>query len=614
MYHPDADPRDADHQDRGRTLAAVLLAGAAGVAGCDACGGGGPTVPFTLEGSASPSAGPAPAVAAPSASVDGEPAGDPSRLTVAGRAVPAAEGERFVQVLRGDADGDDVEDAFAWVDASSGGQLVFLAGKDRGEARAVLHGDKAQAGCRTEPRLQRLGRETVVLTLRTPCEGDAGARESLRWVVVRLPPPGDGAPEARLVVDRRDPPAGERLDIDVTVADKDGDGREDVVLHAILAGAPPPFASDVRAAADVVFLDRPAGYTLEPSEPEASLSSAAADLVRRAKLPADAEAAAAAAVPIVRLGAALCGDLGAPLVTTTAGAIRCGELRAIVDAFAAQAAAGLARRDLPRAFAAAEALRALGERASAQRKTIDGALDREAPIAPARVVSRAALAVEVTPGASSPPLAWDAEGQLLVVRGTEVSRIGPDGALENATAAPWPRAIAWSSGGQTATLTAVVRRCGPAALVATVDRGSSRIDLPLPDLTSLIPRGLAEEPCTAGRVDVGVLSLGADRTVVAVGPMIVALVGGGDGLRAERAAPPAPTDAPAPPGGARAADGKAMALLVGGDALMMGGKGPRRLRAPEIASASACAPLAGGNRLACVGARGVAVLEAETRP
>jgi hypothetical protein len=88
-------------------------------------------------------------------------------------------------------------------------------------------------------------------------------------------------------------------------------------------------------------------------------------------------------------------------------------------------------------------------------------------------------------------------------------------------------------------------------------------------------------------------------------------------MLAERAALPAAADAPAPPGGARASDGKTVALLVGGDALILGGDGgqkARRLRAPEIASASACAPVPGGQRLACIGARGVVVLEAERRP
>ena len=136
--------------------------------------------------------------------------------------------------------------------------------------------------------------------------------------------------------------------------------------------------------------------------------------MKRAKTPADAEAAAAAAVPLVRLGTVLCGDLGAPLVTTTAGAIRCGEMRAVGDAFAAMAWSALTRHDVPRAVAAVEAVRALGDRGAAQLKTLEPALAREAPVVEARAVARHPLAARPSSAPSSPPFAWEAEGTLLV--------------------------------------------------------------------------------------------------------------------------------------------------------------------------------------------------------
>lgn len=591
----------------GARVAVVALVGAAG---CDGCNDG-PTVPFAIDGSSS--APGAAASAAPDGGAAPAPRGaegvapaDPSKLAVSGRAVAASEGHRFTQVLSGEADGDAIDDAFAWEAASGGGRLVFVSG-EAGDPHEV-HVEKPRTGCRTEARLARLGAETVLLELDVPCDGDAGTRSSRRSVVVRLRPRGDGAPEARLVIDVGEPPAGERLDVDVTAADRDADGREDLVLRAVLDGAPAGFAPDVRASADVVYLDRPAGYTLQPSEPEASLGRAAADLAKRARTPADAERAAASAVPLVRLATALCGDLGGPLVTTTAGAIRCGEMRAIADAFAAVAWGALTRRDLPRAIAAAEAIRALGERGAGALKALEPALAREAPVVEARVVGRLALDPRPSTAPASPPFTWEGEGTLLALHGEDVVRVRPDGTSEPAEAAAWPRALRWSSGGEPAQLASAVRRCGPAALVATVERGSTRLDVALPDLVALVPRGLLAEPCTAGRVDVGVLSLGADRAVVAIGPLITALVADGPGLRAELAALPAAGDAPAPPGGARAADGRTVALLGAGDALVVGAR-TRRWRAPEIASASACAPQPGGERLACASARGIAILE-----
>lgn len=588
-------------------LAGALLAAGPGCDGCD----GGPAVPFTIDGSATapPPASVAPGVgAAPAASVgEGAAPADPGKLAVAGRTIAATAGHRFTQVLSGDADGDGTDDAFAWEASAGGGRLVFVSGQ-AGDPHEV-HLEKPRAGCRVEARLARIGRETALLELDVPCDGDAGVRQSRRSVVVRLPPPGDGAPEARLVIDVGEPQPGERLELTVAAADRDADGREDVVLRATLTGAPPGFARDVSAAGDVVYLDRPAGYTLQPSEPEASLSRAAADLLKRARTPADAEAAAAAAVPLVRLGTALCGDLGAPLVTTTAGAIRCGEMRAIADAFAAMAWGALTRRDVPRAVAAVEAVRSLGDRGAASLKALEPALAREAPIVDARAVARLALASRPSPSPSSPPLAWEGEGTLLALDGDQVVRLRPDGTSEPAEAAAWPRALRWSSSGEPAQIVSAVRRCGPAALVATVERGSARIDVALPDLLALVPRGVLAEPCTAGRVDVAALSLGADRAVIAVGPLVTALVADGPGVRGELTTLPAPGDAPAPPGGARAADGRAVALLGAGDALVIGGR-TRRWRAPEIASASACAPSPGGERIACAGARGIAILEA----
>lgn len=623
-------------------LAATLVF-LAGISGCDGCTDT-PSVPFAMGGSAAPSAPPS-AVPPPSGSfqADATEPSDPGKIALGGRPIAAPEGRTFAAVLLGDGDADGTEDAFAWAkDEGGGGELLFYAGKERGESKVVLHVEKSRLGCTTTAHLRRLGRETVTIDVKTACSGDAaashpcpsaprgasaaerdagagprdgrrsdcGGKDTSRIVVVHLPEGrAHGAlPEARLVVDQRTSPSGERLDVSLTAEDRDGDGREDLVFRAKLEGAPAPMPHDGSAEAILVAIDRPAGYTLDPSEPEATLERASAELVRRAAIVAEAPALPAAVASLIRLQTSLCGDLGAALVSTTAGAIRCGDGRATVDALVAEAIAAITTKDLPHAFATAEIIAALGDRKSAHVKKLLRDLEKLAPTTGVRVLGR--VPIERTPSATSstPPFAFDADGHLVVIRGSDVVRVGADGVAVPTDAVTWPRGISWSSHGEAASLSAVVRRCGPAALIATVEREGTRTDVVLPALGPLVAPGLWVEPCTAGRVDVGVLSLGADRALFARGASLFVLRADGDAIVAAGAQPPLASEAPAPPGGARSADGTTSVYLTGRDAIVIGPTGARRWRAPEIASASACTPRSSGDQLACVGAQAVVLL------
>lgn len=595
-----------------RWVAAVAVLGSAG-AGCDGCRDT-PAVPFAIDGSGAPSASSAPAP--PSSSGFQQEATeppDPGKLVLDGRNIDAPEGRTFAAVLLGDGDADGIEDAFAWSkDGGGGGELLFYAGKERGESKVVLHTEKSRAGCTTSARLRRAGRETIALDVTSPCTGDAGAKETAKIVVVHLPEgSAHGAlPETRLVVERKASPPGERLELVLTTEDRDGDGREDLVVKATLAGAPAPMLADGKAEATFVAIDRPAGYTLDPSEPEAGLERAAADLVKRAGTAADAAGVPAAAASLVRLQAALCGELGAALVSTTAGAVRCGDGRATIDALVADALSAVTTKDVPRAFAIAEVIGALGDRKSPHAKKLARDLDKLAPTTGVRVLARVPTEGTPSPLANTPPFTFDDDGKLVVLRGTEVVRVGAEGAVEPTDSIPWPRTISWSSHGAPASLASLTRRCGPTSLVAVVERGGARMEVALPDAMSVVAPALGAEPCTAGAVDFGVLSLGADRALFARGSAVFALRADGDAIAAAPAPPPAASAPPAPPGGARSADGNVAVYLVGRDALVIGPAGAKRWRAPEIASASACSPRATADQLACAGARAVVLLEA----
>jgi hypothetical protein len=218
--------------------------------GCDGCRDT-PSVPFAIDGSGS-----APASAAPSARPVGSfqeeasaPA-DPSKLELGGRAIDAPEGRTFGAVLIADGDGDGVDDAFAWAkEPGGGGELLFIAGKDHGETKATLHAEKARSSCTLAPRLRRLGRVTLAVDVDSTCTGDAGVKDAAKIVVVHLPEGGaHGAlPEARLVVERKASPVGERLELAVAAEDRDHDGTEDLVVRAKLQGAPQPLPGGGKA-------------------------------------------------------------------------------------------------------------------------------------------------------------------------------------------------------------------------------------------------------------------------------------------------------------------------------------------------------------------------------
>jgi hypothetical protein len=121
--------------------------------------------------------------------------------------------------------------------------------------------------------------------------------------------------------------------VSVDTRDRDADGRDDIAAKLTLTGTMRPFSGAVGAfptvppvSASVAFLDRPAGLSRDPSEPEASLSSFVVEkgLLASAKKKDTADRVAAAVHQIRRFRALVCEESGRAAVTTSAGSIRCG--------------------------------------------------------------------------------------------------------------------------------------------------------------------------------------------------------------------------------------------------------------------------------------------------
>jgi hypothetical protein len=133
-----------------------------------------------------------------------------------------------------------------------------------------------------------------------------------------------------------------------TLADRDGDGHEDLVLALRVADAP-----DGAASAELVYFDRPAGLSRDTSQPEASLAAVAA--YERPVARRHPDRIAANARRTIALRDALCGPAAHVTVGSTRG-IPCGASLALGHAYVVLAADAAHRAD---ALTALDALAAL---------------------------------------------------------------------------------------------------------------------------------------------------------------------------------------------------------------------------------------------------------------
>ncbi len=606
---------------RGATPALVRARGAGAVAlvavtGCGGCHGDHPYTPYTLDAGAAAEAvtaagaeqpGPADeldagaeaAAGAAFAIVDGGTApGDGKTWDLEGGATVRAPAARTFEVgLPLELDGDGKQDLLVWARAPDGlrGELWLATGAapDAPTTIAALPADLAGRGCTSAASIAQVGPHTAALRVEARC-GDR-ARDRV-WIAVVLL-----GPKAEL---RTEIVAQAGLAVAVEGGDADGDGREDLTARVTLAGRETAGAQPV---APLRFLDRPAGLSRDPTEPEASLRAAAGGLSARARRKSSAEGVVAGARALAELRRAVCDDEGAPRVTTTAGPIRCGDARSIEEATLAVVQASLTRGDPARAAAAVA-------RRGPRRKEGEKLLEKQAPAAAAAVVHRSAAAPAGDPDAPGwSPLAFEHAGALLVRTADAVVRVDRASFAEAPApeAAPWPLGVTFAPAAHTGaapagaqTLFGLEQRCDPAAVSAVVGASDEalrrRVELSLLGAVTAsgwpLPAGDCK-PLASVRAQV---VDGGDRPLrLAVGGETVALGG-----------PAIPTGGGERPlGAARSPDGAWAALLTPLGLVVQGPKDARLWTSPDLAGAWGCTVSNGGARAACVAGGAALVLE-----
>ena len=630
------------HQRPAASLAVV----AALLGGCDGCPGSKPYTPYTMTDQPGPDGGGGAGgaiaaeetdAAAPDAST--APAFDPILAATApgdgkawalnpGVEVAAPAGRTFRVGLTVDADGDGTPDLLVWAQAPDGlrGELLFASGARPGEPRTIvaLPTDVSARGCSARTSLAQVGPRAVALDVAPQC-GAVAKPPASRWVAMaRLGGSPDGSapprpPELALEIRVGPLAPGEDIGVSVDTRDRDADGRDDIAAKLTLTGTMRPFSGAVGAfptvppvSASVAFLDRPAGLSRDPSEPEASLSSFVVEkgLLASAKKKDTADRVAAAVHQIRRFRALVCEESGRAAVTTSAGSIRCGDPSSLAEASLAEATAAFTLGDPARALAAVGRLDALPALGDARKKDILKLLGKGAPYAKVEVVHRAAAVPVTSAGLGYGPLTFDAGGDLLVRTADGVTRIDRTSFAETpAGVAAWPTKLVAGA----FALTRVEQRCDSPTLIAIFDSASddssaSGVESPLPLFSNVTARGLPGYGRCTPIASVPVTPLGwvpELGLVVGIGPDLVAVKKQPEAtvVSLPKLPLPAPLDVGSvPAGAARSPDGATIAVPTSRGLLVAPAGGAAKLwTGQEIEQASACTPSAGGARVACVG-------------
>jgi hypothetical protein len=419
-----------------------------------------------------------------------------------GSAIAPLAGESFVLYLVSDLDGDGTRDAVAWTTSSDplAGRLLFYKGTPSGPSEprqlAVLApGAIGAPGCSAEPALEQIGPATVAVSLHAVCAPPPPGKKA-RWIAVAVP---SRDPALRQELWLGDPPAGERLSVELDGSDLDGDQRDDLVARISIDGAPPPFDQGPHTSADLRWLDRPTGLSRDPDEPEASLRRAASVLLAQAAKKSDAPQVAAGVRQIVRLYGFLCSDVAEPLVVASGGGIRCGPSRALEDAASANVRAALTLGDVSRAVAAYDRMGWRPVTTTKQRRAeLEKALLKAAPT---RVPSVTKVFSTVPDLDASGAPAWGAltftpGGDLLVRTKNGLAMVnvqtGTEGAAQGIPS--WPAEVTNLDG--TARWSALYDPCDGIALHA---RMGDRVELPVPIAPPLPSRCFPGAP--AVRID-----------------------------------------------------------------------------------------------------------------
>jgi hypothetical protein len=472
-----------------------------------------------------------------------------------GIVLAAPEGTLFLSGLVRDFDGDGALDAFALVraaDGSGASSLVYYRGQHLAEklVPSSLVEPPALArdpSCVDDAKLTAVGGRSVLVELGAVC---AAQTHPDRWVAVV-----DAAGVAavlRLGLVVADPPGMGALSIDGEVADRDGDGRDDVRLVATLEGGGAPFEPGPRISASFVWLDRPAGLSPDAHVAASSFASLVSLAAARAARAKDAPEVPAFVAQVRALWRAACAEGGAPRLVGVAGTsgVSCGASRALEEGGLAEARAYATMGDGLRAALALHRVERPPSGISAARAAdAEKWLVQADPVASVRTV-RAIAAVPALATGHEPrwgSLAFEASGKLLVRTRAGVVRVDPDAGDEaSAEGIDWRQAVTSPDGAMHWIET--YDPCDGFALRATFASGDDMRDVPLPVAPPLGGRCAGSRGAPAPALPVAWSAAGLEAIVDGV-PVLVAADLGRASLLATFLDRPAALGAPLSPDG-----------------------------------------------------------------
>jgi hypothetical protein len=582
------------------------------------CGRDKPYVPYSIESTPDGAISVGGDAAAPTAAVVDDagpqalalvraPQGARS-VVVDGFTLAAPTGQTFLAASVFDWDGDGSRDAAAVLKADSSTAIAtfysvaLYRGAGSGLAPAsVIASSPPIATCpppsgapsEVPVKLTRRGRSSLVVEVGATCAN----RMSSRWLLIGAT---EGkSPRARFSVGIADPPGAHPLIVEAEPADRDGDGIDDVILRASLEGAAPPFEPGPRVTASLVWLDRSAGLSRDPEEPEASFRAITGPLGARAARAKDAALVPVSVRQLRHLAHALCAEGGAARLVQLAGASlpACAGSRALEEAGLAEARAHASGGDALRAALAFDrAQRPPAAKTPARIKELQGAIEKLAPPSDAGT-TRVCAAVPDEPAREIPsfgPLAFEPDGHALIRTRAGVVRADPvHGDEVDAGRPPWPSPI---GGEGHPTFAMALSACDGVAIRAVFTKsegGGGELLLPIvPALGErcVVPRG---EPAIVRPLAWGPSGLEA---IIAGEPILVS----GEAVRASLLA--APLDAPGALGSAKSPDGHFVVVPTGLGLVVRGPGGSRILRAHDFepyGDLRFCAVSNDGKRVAC---------------
>jgi hypothetical protein len=612
-------------------LGLVALFGGCALA-CQGCKEDHPYVPYTIGGEEA--AAPTAASSHSSAPLEeeasapftqlgatGAPPGSKS-WTLDGLKLEAPPGTVFVLGLTGDLSGDGSVDALAIVRGS--GSNVEPPAADGGKAAAVqaeLVFYKGHAGGALDPgvvvgappallldptcspveRLSKVGKHSVFVELGAQCAGHAVARAAAtpsRWAAVVSV---GRAATVHFSVLVADPPGAPALTLDADGTDYDGDGIDDVALRVTLEGGSAPFEPGPRVSAIVRWIDRPAGMSRAPDQPETSfhaLASVAASHAGKAK---EAPTVPPYVQQVRALYAAICSEGGAPrlLRAVDGGPIACGTTsRALEEAGLAEVRALVTMGDVLGAIAALDrAQQAPAAHTAARTTEAQGWIAQAAPFVPATSL-RAIGAVPLIDHGRSPSwgaMMFEPTGKLLVRTLAQVVRVDPAmGDEAEASDVPAWKAAVMSPDGSLR-WNDVVDPCDASALRATFSGDGDLREVSIPLHGRLAARcGPKGEPVPATPTAWG---QGGLEAIVLGQPVAFAL-----DLSHATVLPSSPTQ-PTIPGAPRSPDGKTLVVPTSIGIVVRGAR-TRIYRAKELDGAYLelrdCTVSDDATRVACV--------------